>query len=85
MSSGADAHRPQTVVAMKQMSIVQLKEIFGDRSIAGTPEQIDVFAMRVAELAAMNGQAWVRDNAQRLLDQWHCAIGHRTNCNDAVD
>jgi hypothetical protein len=73
----------KTVVAMEPFTISQLKEILGVDRIAGTPEQIEIFGIRVAELAALNGRDWVRKNATQLLNQWHCAIRQRANCKDS--
>jgi hypothetical protein len=67
---------------MKPFTISQLREILGTDRIAGTPEQIEMFAIRIAELAALNGRAWVRQNAQQLLNQWHCAIRQRADSNE---
>jgi hypothetical protein len=72
----------KAVDAMKPFTISQLREILGTDRIAGTPEQIEMFAIRIAELAALNGRAWVRQNAQQLLNQWHCAVRQRADSND---
>ena len=71
----------KAVDAMEPFTISQLREILGTDRIAGTPEQIEIFAIRIAELAALNGREWVRQNAQRLLYQWHCAIRQWADCN----
>ena len=63
-------------MTMGPLTELQLKEILGTHDIAGTPEQIKDFSIRIAELMNLNGEQWVRNNAQRLLAQWYCALGH---------
>jgi hypothetical protein len=61
---------------MKPLTELQLKEILGAHDIVGTPEQIKHFSIRITELMNLNGEQWIRNNAQRLLAQWYCAVGH---------
>jgi hypothetical protein len=54
----------------------QLYAQLGTRDIPGEPEALERLATRVAELAAMNGEDWIRANRQILLMQWQLALGH---------
>ena len=69
---------------MESLTDLQLKEILGTHKIAGTPEQVKVLSVRVAELMNLNGEQWVRNNAQRLLAQWQYALGQTLNA-DNID
>jgi hypothetical protein len=47
----------------------------GTRDIPGEPEALERLAIRVAQLATLNGEDWVRTNRQMLLMQWRFALG----------
>jgi hypothetical protein len=59
---------------MKALSTKQLKKLLNTSHIRGTPEQIRMLAIRVGELNALNGSAWVLENASQLLAQWDMVL-----------
>jgi hypothetical protein len=52
----------------------RLYAYLGTREIPGEPEALERLAIRLEELAAMNGANWVRANRQILLMQWQMAL-----------
>lgn len=54
----------------------RLYAYLGTRDIPGEPEALARLATRLDELAAMNGENWVRANRQVLLTQWRMALRH---------
>jgi hypothetical protein len=54
----------------------RLYTYLGTREIPGEPEALERLATRLEELAAMNGENWVRANRQILLMQWQMALRH---------
>jgi hypothetical protein len=54
----------------------RLYAYLGTRDIPGEPEELARLATRLEELAAMNGENWVRMNRQMLLLQWQMALRH---------
>jgi hypothetical protein len=54
----------------------RLYAFLGTRDIPGEPEALARLATRLEELAAMNGENWVRMNRQILLKQWQMALRH---------
>ena len=48
----------------------------GTRDIPGEPEALERLALRVRQLADMNGEEWVRSNRRILLMQWQLALRH---------
>ena len=61
---------------MKPMSLESVLDLLDTDRLPGTPGQVDRFCIRIRELAAMNGDDWVRQNRAKLLDQWYCML-HR--------
>jgi hypothetical protein len=53
----------------------QLYAQLGTHDIPGEPEALERLAIRVAELATLNGEDWVWANRQILLMQWRLALG----------
>ncbi len=56
------------------MTIEALYDLLGTRNIPGTPEQLDVLCIRIAELKELNGEKWIRENSGDLLMQWEYAL-----------
>jgi hypothetical protein len=54
----------------------RLYTYLGTRDLPGEPEALKRLAVRLEELAALNGQEWVRANRDMLLMQWRIALGH---------
>jgi len=55
---------------MDPMPLEKVLNLLGTTRILGSPEQLDALCIRIGELAEMNGEEWVRQNRQRLIDQW---------------
>ncbi len=49
--------------------------LLGNRSLAGSPAQLELLAHRLDELAAINGEDWIRRHRDELIRQWESAIG----------
>jgi hypothetical protein len=59
---------------MKMLSEKRLYALLKTPHIAGTPQQLQKLRVRIGELAAINGEAWVRENRQHLLREWEYAL-----------
>jgi hypothetical protein len=52
----------------------RIARLLGTRDVPGTAEQLELLAIRLQELCALNGRDWVRRHRDRLLRQWAAAI-----------
>ena len=59
---------------MGPVSLEKLFDLLGARDIPGTPEELKLLAVRIRELVELNGEEWVRQNSQRLISEWRCAL-----------
>ena len=48
----------------------KLYDRLGTRNIPGTESELKILAKRMEELARLNGEEWIRENCERLLQQW---------------
>jgi hypothetical protein len=63
---------------MEALSLEKVFDLLGTRRVPGDPKQLRALRLRLAELAELNGEPWIRENRRRLLDQWKKAV----NLND---
>ena len=61
---------------MAAISESKAMELLGNAQIPGTAEQRQKLFIRIGELVKMNGEQWIRDNREQLLQEWELIIGH---------
>ena len=49
-------------------------ELLGKEQVPGTAEQLQKLYIRIGELVALNGELWVRQNRDDLLQEWEIII-----------
>ena len=55
------------------MSELSLENVFGllrTRDIPGTAAELKMLCVRIGELVELNGDEWVAENRQKLLEEW---------------
>jgi hypothetical protein len=55
---------------MAGLSLEKVSELLGTQKIPGSENELTILCVRIRELVEMNGEAWVRQNRQKLLDEW---------------
>jgi hypothetical protein len=46
----------------------------GTQNIPGSPRELEVLSIRITELVLINGEQWIRDNRQKLIDEWYYIV-----------
>jgi len=59
---------------MKTLPRETVYHLLGTRNIPGTAEEVQKLSIRISELVEMNGQDWVIENRDRLLQEWVFAV-----------
>ena len=59
---------------MEALTLDKLIDLLGTDQIPGTEKERAVLCVRIGELAAMNGEKWVRQNRDRLLEEWSVVV-----------
>ena len=63
---------------MGALSLEKVCELLGTTEIPGNAKELQVLRIRLGELLELNGEDWVRDHRQMLLEQWQCVMERKT-------
>ena len=55
---------------MAELSLKKVCDLLRTQKIPGSENELKVLRVRIRELVEMNGEDWVRQNSQKLLDEW---------------
>ena len=59
---------------MKTLSLDTVFKLLGTQNIPGSPKELEILCIRISELAELNGEAWIRENRQKLIDEWYYIV-----------
>jgi hypothetical protein len=55
---------------MNPLSPAEIFDLLETLNIPGSPKELKMLCLRIAELVELNGEVWVKENRQKLLDEW---------------
>jgi hypothetical protein len=55
---------------MKALNLKKVCTLLGTRDIPGSEKELKILCTRITELVQLNGEKWVEENRQKLLDEW---------------
>jgi hypothetical protein len=55
---------------MKTLNLEKVFTLLGTRDIPGSEKELKILRTRLTELVQLNGEKWVEENRQKLLDEW---------------
>jgi hypothetical protein len=55
---------------MPEFSLEKVSELLGTQELPGSENELKILCVRIRELLEMNGEDWVRQNRDKLLDEW---------------
>ena len=59
---------------MKTLSLDMVFKLLGTQNIPGSSRELEVLSIRITELVHINGEQWIRDNRQKLIDEWYYIV-----------
>ena len=59
---------------MKLLSLQVVFKLLGTQNIPGSPQELEILCIRISELAALNGEQWIRENRQKLIDEGYYSV-----------
>ena len=59
---------------MKPLSLEMVFKLLGTQNIPGSPKELEILCIRISELAELNGEEWIRENRQKLIDEWYYIV-----------
>jgi hypothetical protein len=65
---------------MGALSLEKVRELLGTTEIPGNEKELQILRIRMGELLELNGEDWIRENRQMLLEQWSCVVDFKTVC-----
>ena len=55
---------------MEELSLESVFDLLNTREIPGSAGELKKLCIRIRELVELNGEDWVVENRQKLLDEW---------------
>ena len=55
---------------MKTLNLKKVYVLLGTRDSPGSENELNILCTRITELVQLNGEKWVKENQQKLLDEW---------------
>ena len=55
---------------MKTLNLKKVYTLLGTRDLPGSEKELKILCTRITELVKLNGEKWVAENRQKLLDEW---------------
>jgi hypothetical protein len=56
---------------MKSLTLEIVFKLLGTQNIPGSPKELEILSVRISELVELNGEDWIRENRQKLIDEWY--------------
>jgi len=67
-------NHPNMEVHMAGLSLENVCELLGTDDPPGSAKELTILCNRIRELVELNGEAWVRQNRGKLLDEWNYIV-----------
>ena len=56
------------------LSMNMVFKLLGTQNIPGSPKELEILCIRISELVELNGEVWIRENRQKLIDEWYYIV-----------
>jgi hypothetical protein len=54
--------------------------LLGAQHIKGSDKELNMLCIRIGELVELNGEEWVKESRQTLLDEWEYIVSQGIIC-----
>jgi hypothetical protein len=59
---------------MADISLEKVFSLLGTQHIKGSEKELKMLCLRIGELVEFNGEDWVKESRQSLLDEWEYIV-----------
>lgn len=59
---------------MAELSLEKVLNLLGAQHIKGSEKELKMLCIRIGELVESNGEEWVKESRQTLLDEWEYIV-----------
>ena len=66
--------KPTKNAYMKPLKLDIVFRLLGTQNIPGSPKELEILSIRITELVQLNGEQWIRENRQKLIDEWYYIV-----------
>jgi hypothetical protein len=63
---------------MADLSLEKVFSLLGAQHIRGSEKELKMLCTRIGELVELNGEDWVKQSRQSLLDEWEYIVSQGT-------
>ena len=60
--------------SMKPLTLDTVFKLLGTQNIPGSAKELEILSIRITELVHINGEQWIRDHRQQLIDEWYYIV-----------
>ena len=60
--------------AQADLSLEKVFSLLGAQHIKGSDKELKMLCLRIGELVELNGEDWVKESRQSLLDEWEYIV-----------
>ena len=71
---GLPTNRFYTKGVMKTLNLKKVYTLLDTRNIPGSEKELEILCTRISELVRLNGEKWVEENRQKLLEEWNYIV-----------
>jgi hypothetical protein len=61
-------------ILMNPLSLENVFKLLGTQNIPGSTKELEILCIRISELVELNGEDWIRQNQQKLIDEWYYIV-----------
>jgi hypothetical protein len=65
---------------MTELSLEKVLSLLGAQHIKGSDKELNMLCIRIGELVELNGEEWVKESRQTLLDEWEYIVNQGIIC-----
>ena len=65
---------------MADLSLEEVLNLLGAREVKGSEKELKMLCIRIGELVELNGEDWVKESRQTLLDEWEYIVNQGIIC-----
>jgi hypothetical protein len=62
---------------MAELSWRRACDLLGTQNLSGSGKELAMLRIRIRELVELNGEQWVKENREKLLNEWKFIVGQK--------
>ena len=59
---------------MQPLKLDIVYKLLGTQNLPGSAKELEILSIRITELVQLNGEQWILENRQMLIDEWYYIV-----------